>query len=145
MITKFITAGAKLFNMEAAAFAICFSFIAAGGIFTGAYYLGDKNGNERCQAAWEKGVDKAEDRAADSANDFAAGAGAVPAVIERETQTIYRVDDTAVKEVARLEAQIEDLKWELENDKVENVCSGLVPEPWRMQHDKADRFLSGLQ
>lgn len=119
---------------------LAFSIVAS----TGAYFKGRHDGKLAERAAWEEGVEDAEDRAEQSETEFNQGADKVPAVIERETKTIYRVDEAAIKQVARLEGQIEDLKWELENVQTNNVCPGPIPTDWRLQHDRLDRILQGV-
>ncbi len=129
---------------EITATVISFALIGCLAMSTGAYLKGRYDGITLERASWTVDVDSANKRADNSETNFKKGAAKVPAVIERETKTIIKYDDAAIRKVAKLEEQIEDLKWELKNDKTTGVCTGNIPAEWVRQQQKLDRILQGV-
>ncbi|CAM3780698.1 hypothetical protein [Litorimonas haliclonae] len=106
-------------------------------------FAGYKYGKSVEREKWETGVDEAEDRSEKGEAEIEAGADKVPAVIERETQTIVKTDYAAIRTIAELEGQVFQLKEDLKNAKNVDVCPGFIPDDWRVQHTQLDRLLFG--
>lgn len=111
---------------------------------TSAYFKGKHDGVEKERAVWNEGVGNAENRADDAETKFQDGENTVPTVVARETKTIIKYDNAAIRKVARLEGQIVELKWELKNVENTGACIGNIPDEWMRQQQKLDRILQGV-
>jgi len=111
-----------------------------------AWFGGVYHGKTGERAKWDKGVEDAAGRADDGKTQLEAGADIVPAVIERETNTIYQVDQKAIQENIALRGELNLLHWRLENDKNSTSGDCSIPDTWRVQHTDLDSLLySGEQ